>query len=103
MQTIHLSEADQGKQLQLQTGDRLIITLSANPTTGFNWILQPNDHFKVVTGFSLGDGGAGSTGQEKFELTPLQPGVSGMILLQYRQPWETQAAEKQFNVSYRIS
>ena len=103
MQVIHLSEADQGKQLQLQTGDKLIITLPANPTTGFSWNLQPNNHFNVTTGFTPGDNvGAGAAGQDQFELTATQQGANGMISLLYRQPWETQAAEKQFSVSYRI-
>ena len=48
---IQLSEVDNGKTIACSKGDQLVITLPANPTTGFTWQVyrQPSSEHLVLT------------------------------------------------------
>jgi inhibitor of cysteine peptidase len=47
--TIELTAADAGTTVQAKVGDPIVITLEANPTTGYDWHLQPGLDEAVVT------------------------------------------------------
>jgi len=91
-QTITLTDADAGKTVELHTGDMLIIKLTGNPTTGYNWdvskvdasILQAQGDVQFTPDSSaIGSGGtvvltflAASAGQTQLQLA-------------YHRSWET--------------
>lgn len=104
MQEYQLSEADNGKKLQLKMDDHVVIKLPASPGTGYNWELQPNSHFSVSHQFKTqADAGIGSGGMDIFELNPQTPVQNGSIRFLYRRAWEDAAkAGKQFGFSYQI-
>src|SRR6478735_4230863 len=47
MQEIQLSEADNGKKIQLKMDDHVVIKLPSSPGTGYTWEVQANSHFSV--------------------------------------------------------
>ncbi|HUI89999.1 MAG TPA: protease inhibitor I42 family protein [Anaerolineales bacterium] len=87
--TKRLTESDSGGSIQLHLGDKLEVTLPANPTTGFQWevsagnaaILQPNGAAEFQPSSSaLGGGGniifrfqAVGTGQMPLKLVYHRP------------------------------
>jgi inhibitor of cysteine peptidase len=86
------------KQVEVDAGDTLIVTLCSNPSTGFAWpesaqisnqtILQQADHKYVAP---EAEGGAtpatGAPGQEVWTFTALKKGTS-TIYVEYSRPWE---------------
>jgi inhibitor of cysteine peptidase len=104
MQSIQLSEADSGRRIQLQQGDRLIIRLDSNPTTGFNWEMQPSTDFAVSQRHLVNaDAGKGAGGGDVFELTAQSAGHNGSLGFLYRRAWEDASkTEKKFVVDYEI-
>ena len=87
--TVRLTEADDKSSIELHKGDRLEITLPANPTTGFQWeiktvntdMLHPVGEPKFVpSSNAAGSGGtvalsfeATASGQTKLELIHHRP------------------------------
>jgi inhibitor of cysteine peptidase len=103
MQAVQLSEADNGRTVQLQKGDHIVIQLPANPTTGYNWQMQPNSDFSVSQQYLAQSDAAGGAGMDVFELVSQGNGQNGSIEFQYRRSWEAAArSEKQFSISYHI-
>jgi len=43
MATITLTRAEHGKSVEAQVGDRIIVSLDENPTTGFRWAIDKSD------------------------------------------------------------
>ena len=88
--TVAVSET--GKQIELASGDLLVVTLDSNPSTGFAWsvsgitdeavIDDVNNEFK---GADTGLIGAG--GQEVWTFEALDKG-SSTIEMKYSRPWE---------------
>lgn len=66
MNTIALSMADTGRSVAVRPGDRMVVTLEENPTTGFRWavdanndaVLAPSGDEYVAQGQAPGSGGA---------------------------------------------
>lgn len=87
---VNVSES--GKQIELATGDSLIVTLDSNPSTGFAWSISAitdedviddiNNEFK---GADTGMMGAG--GQEVWTFEASDKGTS-TIEMQYSRSWE---------------
>ena len=104
MQEYQLSEADNGKKLQLNLDDHIIIKLPSSPGTGYNWEVQPNNHFTVSHQYrSQADAGIGAGGMDVFELDPQTQVQNGSIRFLYRRAWEDASrAGKTFSISYQI-
>ncbi len=88
-----LSVADNGKTVTIQTGDRLVITLDGNPSTGYTWEAKDLDisMFEQVgeARFESSNSnlvGAGGTLTLTFKA--LKAGASALALV-YHRPWET--------------
>jgi len=102
MQEYQLSEADNGKKLQLQLHDHVVIKLPASPGTGYNWEVQPNNHFNVSHQYKMqAEPGVGARGMDIFELDPQMQGQSGSVKFLYRRAWESNTG-KEFSISYQI-
>lgn len=104
MQEIQLSEADNGRKLQLHMDDHVVIKLPASPGTGYNWEVQPNSHFNVSHEHQMQtDTAIGAGGMDIFELDPQAQVQNGSIKFLYRRAWEDASqAGKQFSISYQI-
>ncbi|WP_166436995.1 protease inhibitor I42 family protein [Niastella caeni] len=104
MQEYQLSEADNGRKLQLKMDDHVVIKLPASPGTGYNWEVLPNNHFSVSHQYrTQADAGIGAGGMDVFELNPQTQVQNGSIRFLYRRSWEDASkAGKQFSISYQI-
>ena len=89
--TVQLTEADDGRSIDLRVGDTLAITLPGNPTTGFKWepgapapaILRPRGgtEFKPISS------GMGSAGQVTLRFDAASAGQAELTLV-YHRPFE---------------
>lgn len=93
-----LTEADDGRTVCLQPREELLITLPANPTTGYRWeAAEPGGNPAVeliAVGFrpsTAPSGIIGAGGVERFRVRLLKPGRFA-VTLHYRRPWEKDRA-----------
>ncbi|KAF5430130.1 CASH domain-containing protein [Candidatus Methanophagaceae archaeon] len=96
---VQLTAADNGTEIELKKGQSLLITLEANPTTGYQWDLvePPEGHILQQVGAIL------------FKPDTILPGASGVqtilfeavgtgktaLKLVYHRPWETDMAPEE--------
>ena len=91
---VQLTAADNGSEIELKKGQALVITLEANPTTGYTWdvVEEPRDEqvlrqvgeieFKQESDLI----GAGGVQIIRFEV--VNAGRAALKLI-YHRPWET--------------
>ncbi len=99
-----LGSQDDGREVTLQVGQTLAISLEANPTTGYTWqvlemdtnILQPlgDTQFKQAPG---SEGLTGAGGVETLRFEALAAGQTPLTL-GYMRPWESVPPLKTFSV-----
>ncbi len=91
---------DRKKMIYVVEGERFLVKLESNPTTGYNWqahfipafIRQVGKKFEPISQ-KIGTGGI-----EKFEFQALRKGKS-KIKMEYKRPWgEKTIKEKIFEV-----
>jgi predicted secreted protein len=84
-----IGPADSGKTIQLQQGDSLVLQLSANPTTGYHWVIEQNDSTRLPlqsSDYSADNPGTiGGGGTTSFTFKAMQPGTVSLAL-QYQGP-----------------
>ena len=80
--TVTLTEADADKRIEMAAGDRLVVELTSNPTTGYAWTLTANDgavlRLQPDSGFAqapAAEGLTGAGGVQHFVFRALTPGV----------------------------
>lgn len=107
----NFTEADSGMTLRNNVGDTFTIVLPENPTTGYSWTFSPplfspdmllitEDEFRrpETSGKMVG-----VPGERVFSFKSIGPGTTG-IKLEYRRPWEQNAAaEKSFHLLVIVS
>lgn len=91
-----LSDADSGKTLTAAVGERFMISLESNPTTGYVWrfagpydekvLILCSDTFSNPTEKDL----VGAPGRRNLTFEIVGPGKSG-IRLEYKRPWKRNA------------
>jgi len=92
---VHLTAADNGREIELKKGDILVITMKANPTTGYTWqvaespdeqVMQQVDgiEFKPVSEQASELGGAGGVQIIQFKI--VNAGRTALKLV-YHRPW----------------
>ena len=103
-----LTEADNGKQITLQTGDTLTITLESNLTTGYSWqVMEVDEAVLVQEGEpeykqSPGSEGlVGAGGTETFRFKAVGTGET-KLGLGYMRPWESVPPIETFNVQVAV-
>ena len=86
-----LTEADEGRGIELRLGDRLSISLGGNPTAGYSWELAAVDRRVLVPlgkpGYQPSSAAVGSGGNFAFEFEAAAAGQTAVRLV-YRRPWE---------------
>ena len=90
-----LTGADNGKQITLQAGDVMTVTLESNPTTGYGWQVMEIDNTILVQnddpeykGSSNSGGQVGAGGTETFRYKAVGTGTT-TLEMGYLRPWES--------------
>ena len=104
MVKIDLTEADDGRTVPVKIGDRVVVTLPENATTGVRWVVPKTDDFKVLADDNrVGGGGIGAAGVRVLTFSPTRPGKLSLRMLR-RQEWESEAtADASFEVKLDAS
>lgn len=95
---VNVDASYNGSEVALTVGDRLIVTLASNPSTGYSWNLSEISDTGVVQYVSDEDIApeqtdppvVGAPGQEAWTFEALDAGTA-TISLKYIRPWETDA------------
>ena len=92
MPSLTLTEEDSGREVVVQLGDAVYVSLEENPTTGYGWVLASMTpgvleleewSFAPTPGVAIGGGGA-----RRISLHARAPGRAELEL-QLRRPWES--------------
>jgi inhibitor of cysteine peptidase len=103
--TVTVTSSDDARSLDLHVGDRILVSLAENPTTGYRWELQaPNgrlaledDTFEMVADPAVGRGGT-----RRFAFSAKAPG-SVTIALRLTRAWARAEPPLQtFSVDVRV-
>ena len=102
---ITLTEADEGKTVDVHVGDTVVLRLPENPTTGYRWSFDDLDTAAV----SVQEGehvhsseAVGSGGEMTWRLTPASAGTTQIRLKLWRQ-WQGDASiRKRFAVTLTV-
>lgn len=105
--TKHLSAADNGQTISVKVGDLILLRLDENPTTGYQWQLEPLDERVLElsgTSFELSPSPTiGSGGTREFRFTARAAGHA-RIALKHWQPWSGESSVTQrFSVGVDVS
>lgn len=93
-QMMSVDEGSNGREVALETGQMLKITLHENASTGFRWIVQVKPEILRESSDQSPEtpkGPPGRGGVRIFSFEALRPG-SGELELEYRRIWEETAA-----------
>ena len=89
---ITLTEQDNGRDIDLNAGETLIVRLPSNPSTGYNWIVagEPSPLELQKSTFQKKSSNSkvvGASGTSVFRLSASSSGISNLTLV-YRRSWE---------------
>ncbi|GAB4503959.1 MAG: hypothetical protein Fur0043_09520 [Anaerolineales bacterium] len=107
-QEIHLEAQDDGKQVTLQSGQTLTVSLEANPTTGYRWqVLQIDPAVLEQSGeaeYKQAAGAEGLTGAGGVETLRFEALAAGQttLTLGYMRSWESVPPLKTFTVQVTV-
>ena len=96
MPEILITQSDQGRTIEVNQGDLIVIRLAENLTTGYGWELEAVDSkvLELLDSDYSEDRGElmGSGGTRTFRFQAESPG-NQQIQLGYRRPWEDEASD----------
>jgi inhibitor of cysteine peptidase len=98
-----LTEADNGKTIEVTVGQELDVTLEANPTTGYTWaVVEPTDE-RIIrqTGeieFESESEALGAGGVQIIRFEVVGAGQTTLKLI-YHRPWESVEPLQTFSVT----
>lgn len=97
-----LHEEDSGRQIELAVGEKMLVTLESNPTTGFVWEVADIDENVLSQQGTEYDADSpeliGSGGEETFIFEAVGIGETVLLLI-YHQPWEDVPPVEAFSVT----
>ena len=103
-----LTDADNGKQIAIKSGDVVTITLVSNPTTGYSWQVMEIDNAVLVQDGDpaykqspSSEGLVGVGGTETFRFKAVGSGET-KLSLGYMRPWESVLPIETFNVQVTV-
>ncbi len=106
MSNITLTNADNGKTIQVQVGTEIMINLKENPTTGYRWAVDQTDdkvlplqssNYAITPG-----GGVGGGGTRTFTFITKQPGTVHLRLKQWRDFIGDSSIINRYNVTIQV-
>ena len=99
-----ITDADNGKQITVKSGDVITVTLASNPTTGYSWqvmeidnavlVQQGDPEYRQASGT---EGLVGAGGTETFRFKGTGTGRT-TLKLGYMRPWESIPPIETFSV-----
>lgn len=96
--TITLDENANGRQIELAPNQMLVVTLPANPSTGYSWEIAAIDPAIVQQAgeatfapVATDQARVGAGGTETFQFTTVGSGTTTLTLI-YHRPWEKDVA-----------
>ncbi|MBN1640354.1 MAG: protease inhibitor I42 family protein [Anaerolineae bacterium] len=106
---VALVASDNGRQLQVERGQVIVVTLASNPSTGYRWErAAATDEILVQDGEAEFQEGAkgqqlvGAGGQEVLRFRAQRSGTTELQLV-YHRPWETDVEpEETFSVRVTV-
>lgn len=88
------------------TGQAVLLTVKANPTTGFDWTAEQDGTLFLMRDYYIGQVQSkpvsGSGGWHCFVLTPTQPGKA-QVSFRYSRSWEPSDIDPQFTCVFDIA
>lgn len=98
-----VTDADNGKDIDLPAGDTLVVRLKSNPSTGYSWAIKGDPSpLRLAKSSSKKNTqtshGAGSPVTQELRLTATSAGMASLTL-EYRRAWEyTAGPAKKFHL-----
>jgi inhibitor of cysteine peptidase len=89
MADVYVTARDNGGVVSARVGDRLVLHLAENPSTGYVWAFDALDESRLETTASqwqAGGPGVGTGGERAWTLTPRRAGTTDVALKRWR-PW----------------
>ena len=108
---INVDEDDDGSQVTLKQGQRLVVTLESNPSTGYSWelvekqnsILEQIGEVEYIAPEPTDPPMVGVPGWEVFRFEAVSTGQETLELV-YRRPWETDVEPiKTFSIEVTVN
>ena len=101
-----LTRVDHNRAAEVRVGERIVVQLPENPTTGFSWAVDETDRRLLTldgsTYVAPEMGFIGAKGQRTFQFTARQPGEM-TLQLKYWRVWEGDGSvTERFTVTLRI-
>jgi inhibitor of cysteine peptidase len=100
-----LTEADNGKDIDVQVGETIALRLPENPTTGYRWAFDDLDTAAVTAkdgDHTQSSEAVGSGGETTWSLTPTAAGSTPIKLKLWRH-WEGDTSiRKRFEVTLKV-
>ncbi|MFZ0135056.1 MAG: protease inhibitor I42 family protein [Desulfobacterales bacterium] len=88
---VTVTGADNGRTIEVQTGDRIVVRLDENPTTGYSWALDGDAGESVFlqdSDFTRPENTVpGAGGQRRFTFAARRKGPADLAFKRWRQ-WE---------------
>ena len=88
---MNLTQADNGRSVELSPGEVLVLSLESNPTTGYTWEIDKNDSAILQPlgepGFTPESKAMGAPGQQVFRFKAAAHGQTSLTLI-YHRSWE---------------
>jgi inhibitor of cysteine peptidase len=97
--TVTISEANSGSDVSIEAGQKLIVSLQSNPSTGYSWFVSQVDSglLRQTSGRSVRKKSktpkqmVGAPGREVFTFSAEAAGITPLEM-EYRRPWEKNVA-----------
>jgi predicted secreted protein len=102
-----LTEDNAGQTVEVQQGQTFQISLEGNLTTGYNWVLAPQDPVLLEQQgdpeYKAANNLVGSPGTITFTMRAVSPGKT-TLHFDYKRPWEeTTSPEKTYEVTVSVN
>ncbi|MBZ5499934.1 MAG: protease inhibitor I42 family protein [Acidobacteriia bacterium] len=107
LRPVIVTELDAGKTVRVELRGSLVVRLSSNPTTGYQWQVVKSDPAYLQPGSRQGffepdpAGGLGAGGRQAFTYKAIRQGNTRLIF-HYRRPWEEQDPIRTFTINVQI-
>ena len=101
-----ITQADRGKTFTVRRGDRIVIKLAENPTTGYEWAIDNIDSKAIKledSELSLPENaGLGAGGERIFTFQTKATGISRLQLKEWRSWLGDRSIIQRFEVTFQI-
>jgi predicted secreted protein len=105
LKVMEIDKSYDGREVEMNVGEVAEVKLAENPTTGYRWVFaaKPEPICKIADdSFEPGGSAPGAGGIHRWKFEAASSGT-GAVKLEYRRPWEKNAAAGQtFKLNIRV-